>query len=127
MNPNINNYVFIKSKILILLNNRRILYMKIKLNIRLFAILLIIAVLGFKIQLSFAAQTFDNRNQKLKFFLANIVENDPEINSCVLSVMKGDSSYYWSGASGIASQNGQVPMTKDTPVYIASVTKDVWK
>ena len=37
--------------------------------------------------------------------------------------MKGDSSYYWSGASGIASQNVRAPMTKDTPVYIASITK----
>ena len=37
--------------------------------------------------------------------------------------MKGDGSFSWSGAAGIASQNGQVPMTKDTPIYIASITK----
>ena len=97
--------------------------MKIRLNIRLFVILLIIAVLGFKIQLSFAAQTLDSLNQKLAYFVSHLVKSDKEIKSCVLSVMMGDSSYYWSGASGIASQNGQVPMTKDTPVYIASVTK----
>jgi D-alanyl-D-alanine carboxypeptidase len=35
----------------------------------------------------------------------------------------GDGSFSWSGAAGIASQNGQVPMTKDTPIYIASITK----
>lgn len=97
--------------------------MKIELNIRLFTVLLIIAVLAFNAHLSFAAQTVDVRNQRLQFFVANIVENDPEIKSCVLSVMKGDSSYYWSGASGIASQNVRAPMTKDTPVYIASITK----
>jgi CubicO group peptidase (beta-lactamase class C family) len=37
--------------------------------------------------------------------------------------MKGDGSFSWSGAAGIASQDGQVPMSKDTPFYIASITK----
>ncbi|MGZ6219667.1 MAG: serine hydrolase domain-containing protein [Syntrophales bacterium] len=37
--------------------------------------------------------------------------------------MKSDGSFSWSGAAGIASQDGQVPMTKDTPIYIASITK----
>jgi CubicO group peptidase (beta-lactamase class C family) len=37
--------------------------------------------------------------------------------------MKGDGSFSWSGAAGIASQDGQMPMTKDTPIYIASITK----
>ncbi len=36
---------------------------------------------------------------------------------------KGDGSYTWAGADGIATQDGQVPMTKDTPIYIASITK----
>ena len=37
------------------------------------------------------------------------------------SVAKGDGSFAWSGAAGNARAN--VPMTKDTPIYIASVTK----
>jgi CubicO group peptidase (beta-lactamase class C family) len=37
--------------------------------------------------------------------------------------MKGNGSFSWSGAAGIASQDGSVPMTKDTPIYIASITK----
>jgi CubicO group peptidase (beta-lactamase class C family) len=37
--------------------------------------------------------------------------------------MKSDGSFSWSGAAGFASQDGQVPMTKDTPIYIASITK----
>jgi CubicO group peptidase (beta-lactamase class C family) len=38
-------------------------------------------------------------------------------------VRKGDGSFSWSGAAGIARQDGQVPMAKDTPIYIASITK----
>jgi D-alanyl-D-alanine carboxypeptidase len=37
--------------------------------------------------------------------------------------MKGDGSFSWSGAAGIAGQDGQVSMTKDTPIFIASITK----
>jgi D-alanyl-D-alanine carboxypeptidase len=52
-----------------------------------------------------------------------MVENNKSIKNCVLSVTKGDGSFSWSGAAGIASQNGQVPMTKETPIFIASITK----
>jgi len=48
---------------------------------------------------------------------------DKSVKNCVLSVMKGDGSFSWSGAAGIAHQNGQVPMTEETPIYIASITK----
>ncbi|MBW1783343.1 MAG: beta-lactamase family protein [Deltaproteobacteria bacterium] len=40
-----------------------------------------------------------------------------------MSVMKDDGSFWWSGAAGIASQDSQSPMTKDSPIYIASITK----
>ena len=40
-----------------------------------------------------------------------------------MSRLQGDGSFSWSGAAGMGSQNGQVPMRKDTPVYIASITK----
>jgi D-alanyl-D-alanine carboxypeptidase len=67
--------------------------------------------------------SFDNVNQELDYLVSNLVEKDKSIKNCVLSVMKGDGSFSWSGAAGIASQDGQVPMTKDTPIYIASITK----
>jgi D-alanyl-D-alanine carboxypeptidase len=68
-------------------------------------------------------RSFDNLNQEMEYLVSGLVEKDKSVRNCVLSVMKGDSSFSWSGAAGIASQNGQVPMTKDTPIYIASITK----
>jgi CubicO group peptidase (beta-lactamase class C family) len=59
----------------------------------------------------------------MQYLVSGLVEKDKSVRNCVLSVMKGDGSFSWSGAAGIASQNGQVPMTKDTPIYIASITK----
>jgi D-alanyl-D-alanine carboxypeptidase len=67
--------------------------------------------------------TFDNVSQELQYLVSNLVEKDKSVKNCVLSVMRGDGSFSWSGAAGIASQDGQVPMTKDTPIYIASITK----
>jgi len=59
----------------------------------------------------------------MEYLVSGLVQEDSSIRNSVLSVMKGDGSFSWSGAAGIASQDGQVPMTKDTPIYIASVTK----
>ena len=70
-----------------------------------------------------STRSFDNLNQEMEYLVSGLVEKDKSVRNCVLSVMKGDGSFSWSGAAGIASQNGQVPMTKDTPIYIASITK----
>ena len=70
-----------------------------------------------------STRSFDNLNQEMKYLVSGLVEKDKSVRNCVLSVMKGDGSFSWSGAAGIASQDGQVPMTKDTPIYIASITK----
>ena len=59
----------------------------------------------------------------MEYLVSGLVEKNKSIRNIVLSVMKGDGSFSWSGAAGIASQIGQVPMTKDTPIYIASITK----
>jgi CubicO group peptidase (beta-lactamase class C family) len=59
----------------------------------------------------------------MEYLISGLVEKDKSVRNCVLSVMKGDGSFSWSGAAGIASQDSQVPMTKDTPIYIASITK----
>ena len=59
----------------------------------------------------------------MQHLVSGLVDKDKSVRNCVLSVMKGDGSYSWSGAAGIASQNGLVPMTKDTPIFVASITK----
>jgi D-alanyl-D-alanine carboxypeptidase len=59
----------------------------------------------------------------MEYLVSGVLEKDKSVRNCVLSVMKGDGPFSWSGAAGIASQNGQMPMTKDTPIYIASITK----
>jgi len=59
----------------------------------------------------------------LEFFVSDLVEKDSLVKNCVLSVLKDDSSYFWSGAAGIASYENQRPMTKETPIFIASITK----
>ncbi len=59
----------------------------------------------------------------MEYLVSALVQKDKSVRNCVLSVMKGDGSFSWSGAAGVARQDGQVPMTKDTPIYIASITK----
>lgn len=63
------------------------------------------------------------RNLYLQHLVSELVEKNASIDNCVLAVAKGDGSFAWMGAAGIANQDGQVPMTKDTPIYIASITK----
>jgi D-alanyl-D-alanine carboxypeptidase len=64
-----------------------------------------------------------DKKEQLQRLMFELVEQDKYVKNCVLSVMKGDGSFSWSGAAGIAKQEGQVPMTKDVPIYIASITK----
>ncbi len=96
--------------------------MKMKRMIRASAVLLIAAGLCIAL-VGCSSRSFDTLNQEMEYLISDLVENDKSVRSCVLSVMKGDGSFSWSGAAGIASQAGQVPMTKDTPIYIASITK----
>jgi D-alanyl-D-alanine carboxypeptidase len=86
-------------------------------------ILIIIIAAGLFITRLSSTRSFDDLNQELEYLVSGLVEKDKSVRNCVLSVMKGDGSFSWSGAAGIASQDGQVPMTKDTPIYIASITK----
>jgi D-alanyl-D-alanine carboxypeptidase len=89
-----------------------------------FIILIMIIATGLiTMRLRSSTPSFDNLNQELQYLVSNLVEKDKSIKNCVLSVMKGDGSFSWSGAAGVARQDGQVPMTKDTPIYIASITK----
>ena len=68
-------------------------------------------------------RSFDNLSQEMEYKVSEFVENDKSVRNCVLSVMKDNGSFSWSGAAGIARQDGQVPMTKDTPIFISSITK----
>jgi D-alanyl-D-alanine carboxypeptidase len=86
-------------------------------------VIMILAVGLIILRLRSSNPSFDNVNQEMEYLVSNLVEKDKSVKNCVLSVMKGDGSFSWSGAAGIASQVGQVPMTKDTPIYIASITK----
>jgi D-alanyl-D-alanine carboxypeptidase len=87
-------------------------------------ILLIIITVGmFCTQLRSSTPSFDDLNQELQYIVSNFVEKDKSVKNCVLCVMEGDGSFSWSGAAGVARQDVQVPMTKDTPIYIASINK----
>jgi D-alanyl-D-alanine carboxypeptidase len=63
------------------------------------------------------------KEEQLQRLVDELVEKGKNVKNCVLSVAKGDGSFSWSGAAGTAQQDGQIPMTKDFPIYIASVTK----
>ncbi len=85
--------------------------------------ILIVSAGLFIIRLRSSTPSFDDLNEEMQNLVSGLVDNDKSVRNCVLAVMKGDGSYSWSGAAGIAGQDGQVPMTKDTPIYIASITK----
>jgi len=73
--------------------------------------------------LKLTTPSFDDLNLEMEYIITELVEKNKSVRNCVLSVMKDDGSFSWSGAAGIASQDHQAAMTKDTPIYIASITK----
>jgi D-alanyl-D-alanine carboxypeptidase len=85
--------------------------------------IIIIAAGMFLTPLRCSSRSFDDLKQEMHYLISELVEKDKLVRNCVLSVMKGDGSFSWTGAAGIAHQDGQVPMSKDTPIYIASITK----
>jgi D-alanyl-D-alanine carboxypeptidase len=62
-------------------------------------------------------------NRELQSIVEDSVQKDGSVKNCVLSVMAGDGSLVWSGAAGISRENAAVPMTSETPIYVASITK----
>jgi D-alanyl-D-alanine carboxypeptidase len=58
---------------------------------------------------------------ELQAIICGLVAEDRSVRNCVVSVANGDGSFAWSGAAGNA--RADVPMHKNTPIYIASVTK----
>ena len=76
------------------------------------------------IQINFVTlRTAGDINEELHQLVSQLMERDSSVESCVLSVKKGDGTFTWTGAEGIANQNGQFPMTEDTPFFVASITK----
>ena len=62
-------------------------------------------------------------NQDLQKRIENAVSNHAGVRSGVAAVSKGDESFSWSGAAGLANLDKQIPMTIETPFYLASITK----
>jgi D-alanyl-D-alanine carboxypeptidase len=62
-------------------------------------------------------------SSKLNRLVSDFERNSNSEHSCVISLAKGDNSFTWSGAAGIANQNSAVKMTIETPVFLSSVTK----
>ena len=60
---------------------------------------------------------------ELQATVAGAVDSGAGIRNCVLAAAKGDGSFAWTGAAGIADEQTRKPMTADTPIYVASVTK----
>ena len=54
-----------------------------------------------------SARPFENLGEEMNAFVAGVVRNDKSVRNCVLSITKGDASFSWSGASGIALEKGQ--------------------
>lgn len=97
---------------------------KIKPRIILFTIFVVIVTMGiiFKVwQLS--RPKVASINQEFEYLVDNQVKNNKHIKNCLLYITRGDGSFTWSGASGIAKQENQMPMTTDTPIILASITK----
>ena len=49
-----------------------------------------------------STRQFDSLDQKMEYLVSGLVGKDRSIRNCVLSVVKGDGSFSWSGAAGIA-------------------------
>ncbi|CAN5839061.1 hypothetical protein BH23ACT4_BH23ACT4_14550 [soil metagenome] len=54
--------------------------------------------------------------------LVDRLASKPRFGHAIVGVERGDGSFRWSGAAGIANADG-TPMTSETPFFIASVTK----
>lgn len=70
-----------------------------------------------------SAQSINRLPQELQSLVSNLVKKDKSVYNCVLSVKSVDDSFSWSGAAGIANHTDNIPMIKDTPFFIASITK----
>ncbi len=67
---------------------------------------------------------FASVDLELQYLISGFVAANPKtVKNCVFAVAKGDGSFSWSGAAGIADAKARTPMTPETPIFIASITK----
>ena len=87
-------------------------------------VLLAICVAGvFVVGRRVTRPAYGELDQELEHLVAGTFDEWYGPSNVALFVTKGDGSLTWSGAAGIAHEATQQPMTADTPIYIASVTK----
>src|ERR1035437_3955577 len=91
---------------------------------RLFILLAVIAIAGILLAgRQLTKPDAGNIRQQLESILSTAVGRGKPIRNAVLYVAKGDGSFTWCGAAGIANQDGKALMTEASPFYIASTTK----
>ena len=62
-------------------------------------------------------------SSQLRCLVSGSVGKNGSVRGVELAAAKGDGSYAWAGAAGLADPRGKVRLTADTPIYMASVTK----
>ncbi len=65
----------------------------------------------------------ETTKQQLKKLVDSVVSKNVEIRNDLVAVSTGDEMFNWSGAAGFANPAEKIPMTVETPVYLASITK----
>ncbi|NLX53136.1 MAG: beta-lactamase family protein [Deltaproteobacteria bacterium] len=87
------------------------------------SVLLVLAG-GFAPRVKAEPPVSDGIEKELQYVISDFVAaNSRTVKNCVVSVKIGDGSLSWSSAAGIANTQSQTPMTPETPIFIASVTK----
>jgi CubicO group peptidase (beta-lactamase class C family) len=65
----------------------------------------------------------ETTKQELQKLLDSVVSKNVGIRSSLAAVSTGDEMFNWSGAAGLANPAKKIPITVETPFYIASITK----
>lgn len=97
---------------------RRIIRQTVKTLAMLVAAVVLLAALS-----SCSPQPSESPDKAMEALVTELVQKDKSVKNCVLSVVKSDGSFSWSGAAGTAREDRQAPMNRETPIYIASITK----
>jgi len=95
----------------------------IKTALIIIVVIIMVIVAGEFLLMASSDRNDNDLDMELERAVTELVEKDESVRNCVLAVRKGDDSYSWTGAAGIAHEDGHIPMTPSTPVYISSVTK----
>lgn len=60
---------------------------------------------------------------RLDKLLDNVFRRNGNIHGCMISVATGSGSFEWTRYLGLADEDKQIPLTVETPFFIASITK----